>query len=523
MTHPPQPLRTSDPALFPERLGRYEVLLPVASGGMATVYLARSVGAGGFERDVALKLTHFHLREDPDFVASLMDEARLAGRIHHPNVVSVLDAGEDPHGVFIVMEYVEGDSLATLQRALDKRGQAMPLAVGLRVMDDLLLGLHAAHELVDEDGAPLYLIHRDVTPHNVLLGIDGVAKLADFGIAKAASRLGNTATGLVKGKIAYMAPEQAQGHGIDRRVDVWAAGVVAWETFTGTRLYEGQSDAATLLKIVRESPLGLRAIKPEVPAAIEAAVARALSLDMSARYPTAAAFAEALAAAARSAGVARAERQDVTQFLEPLLGDRLARRREKAREVRSLRQRMGELTALDQTLRPSQTDLGRAAAPSQPRLETLATATVQESPATATVTELDGSVGEGHTQTGTAGISTMARSIMPPRRGRLLAIAGVAGAGLVVVGLAALFSGGGDEAPAPAAAPPRPSSITATPPAPAPKAGEPAPSASPLDPGPVTSAPKAKPKGPALIYKAAGRGPAPSTGQKPLENPYKKP
>lgn len=223
-----------------------------------------------------------------------MDEARLAGRIHHPNVVSVLDAGEDPHGVFIVMEYVEGDSLATLQRTLDKRGQAMPLAVGLRVMDDLLLGLHAAHELVDEDGAPLYLIHRDVTPHNVLLGIDGVAKLADFGIAKAASRLGNTATGLVKGEIAYMAPEQAQGHGIDRRVDVWAAGVMAWETFTGTRLYEGQSDAATLLKIVRESPLGLRAIKPEVPAAIEAAVARALSLDMSARYPTAEAFAEAL-------------------------------------------------------------------------------------------------------------------------------------------------------------------------------------------------------------------------------------
>lgn len=511
------------PEKLPEVLGRYQVLLPIASGGVATVYLGSSVGAAGFEREVAIKLTHRHLRDSPEFFTQLLDEARLAGKIRHPNVVSVHDVGLSDKSAFIVMDYVEGESLSAIQQILKHRHARMPLPIALKILEDVLAGLHAAHELTDDDGSPLYVVHRDVTPHNILVGVDGVSRLTDFGVAKARARLTMTSPGLVKGKIAYMAPEQAQGHGIDRRVDVWAAGVIAWETFTGTRLYEGQSDAATLLKIVRESPLGLRAIKPEVPAAIEAAVARALSLDMSARYPTAEAFAEALAAAARSAGLARAERKDVTQFLEPLLGDRLARRREKAREVRSLRQRMGELTALDQTLRPSHTDLGRAAAPSQPRLEALATATVQESPATATVTELDGSVGEGHTQTGTAGISTMARSIMPPRRGRLLAIAGVAGAGLLVVGLLALFSGGGDEAPAPAAAPPRPSSTTATPPAPAPKGDEPAPSASPLDPSPVTSAPKAKPKGPALIHKAAGRGAAPSTGQKPLENPYKKP
>lgn len=511
MTHSPDLRRTSEPALVPERLGRYEVLLPIASGGMATVYLARAVGAGGFERDVALKLTHFHLREDPDFVASLMDEARLAGQIRHPNVVSVLDVGDDPHGVFIVMEYVEGDSLAALQRALRKRGQLMPISVALALMADLLAGLHAAHELVDQDGAPLYVIHRDVTPHNVLLGMDGVTKLADFGIAKAASRLGNTATGLVKGKVAYMAPEQAQGHSIDRRVDVWAAGVIAWETFTGARLYDGTNDAAVLLKIVREAPLGLRAIQPEVPEAIEAVVAKALSLDVAGRYPTAEAFAEALSAAARAAGITRAERKDITEFLKPLLGERLEQRREKVREVRALRQRMGELTTLDP---------GRGSVAPPPAIEDQATATALSDPPTATHTELDGSAAHDATQTGTAGISTMARSILPPRRGRVLAVAAAAGAGLVALGLAFAFLGEPEMTPAPAVS--LPTSPAATP-TPTPTAEASTASAPEPGPPPSASTPAIKPKGPRPVPKLGGQGPGPSTAPKPLGNPYKKP
>src|SRR5262245_34519927 len=216
-------------APFPERLGRYEVLLPIASGGMATVYLACSTGMAGFEREVALKLTHAHLRDSPEFVTALIDEARLAGRIRHPNVVSVLDVAEDPEGLFIIMDYIEGESLAGLQRILRKRDIRMPLDVALRILDDILEGLHAAHELTENDGSPMHLVHRDVTPHNVLVGLDGISRLTDFGVAKAVTRLTQTASGLVKGKVAYMAPEQAEGTELDRRCDVWAAGVVAWE------------------------------------------------------------------------------------------------------------------------------------------------------------------------------------------------------------------------------------------------------------------------------------------------------
>lgn len=425
MIDPPESRRASEPGLFPHRLGRYEVLLPIASGGMATVYLARGLGPDGFERDVALKLTHLHVREDPGFVVSVMDEARLAGQIRHPNVVSVLDVGEDALGVFIVMEYVEGDSLSVLWRSLRKREERMPLAVGLRLMDDLLRGLHAAHELVDDDGKALGLVHRDVTPHNVLLGIDGVTKLTDFGIAKAASRPGSTATGRVKGKIGYMAPEQAQGRSIDRRVDVWAAGVNAWELFAGTRLYDGSNDAAILLKIVREPPMRLCAINPEIPAAIESVVAKALALDASDRHESAETFAEALVAAARSAGMHRAERSEVTRFLQPLLGERLEERRAKSREVRALRQQSTQLGRLGASSRPSQPE------PLLRRVEATR------------VTEVERSASTDHTQPCTAGSSTRASSVQPPRRRRMLAISAIAGAGLtaVVLGVTALDDG----------------------------------------------------------------------------------
>jgi serine/threonine-protein kinase len=215
----------------PERLGRYEVLVPIASGGMATVYLARSTGMAGFEREVALKLTHGHLLHNPEFVTALMDEARLADRSGTKRR-GVHDVGEEGERVYIVMDYVEGDSLAGLQRKLKKRDAIMPLPVALRILDDVLSGLHAAHDLKDGDGSSMGVVHRDVTPHNILIGVDGVSRLTDFGVAKAASRLTNTATGLVKGKIAYLAPEQARGQRIDRTCDVGGGcrrlGAVQW-------------------------------------------------------------------------------------------------------------------------------------------------------------------------------------------------------------------------------------------------------------------------------------------------------
>jgi serine/threonine protein kinase len=321
---------------LPASLGRYEVLGAIASGGMATVYLARVTGLAGFEREVALKLTHSHLRDEPDFVTSLMDEARLAGRIRHQNVVSVLDVGVDPAGVFIVMDYVDGDSLARIQRVLRKTGQTVPLGIALRIVDDTLAGLHAAHELRDAEGNSLELVHRDVTPHNILLAQDGVARLADFGVAKAASRLGNTSTGLVKGKAAYMSPEQAQGNAIDRRADVWAAGVVAWELFSGQRLYEAPNDAAVLFKVVRDRPMRLSHLRPDIPPAIDDAVARALEPDLEQRFETAEAFADALAAAADEHGL-RVAHRDVGRFLEPILAPLLEKRRARVKEVAGLR------------------------------------------------------------------------------------------------------------------------------------------------------------------------------------------
>jgi len=333
------------PEQVPEVLGRYEILLPIASGGVATVYLASAVGAVGFERDVAIKLTHRHLRDSPEFFTQLVDEARLAGRIHHPNVVSVHDVGLADKSAFIVMEYVEGESLATIQQLLKHRGARMPLEVALRIMDDVLAGLHAAHELRGEDGELLRVVHRDVTPHNILVGVDGVSRLTDFGVAKAQARLTKTIPGFVKGKIAYMSPEQAQGKGINRTVDVWAAGVVAWELMSGTRLHDGTNDPVLMLKIAREPPTRLRHVRPDVPRELDAVLGSALAMEPRSRPPTAEALAEMLREAASRAGVARADPREVKAFLLDLVGPELEARRDKIAEIRAFRRRFKDTAA----------------------------------------------------------------------------------------------------------------------------------------------------------------------------------
>jgi eukaryotic-like serine/threonine-protein kinase len=333
-------LPRDDPFEFPERLGRYELLVPIASGGMAVVYLARSTGVGGFEREVAVKLIHAHLRDDPDFVTAILDEARLAGRIRHPNVVPVVDVGDDVSGAFIVMDYVEGDALSSIVRGLRARSDRVPLEIALRILDDTLRGLHAAHELTDADGVLLNVVHRDVTPHNILVGLDGVTRLTDFGIAKAAARLGNTSSGRVKGKIAYMSPEQARGQELDRTCDVWAAGVVAWELFAGRRLYDGANDAAVLMRVLEERPPLLHQSIKGIPPALDEALALALTVDAGKRYPSAEAFSCALAEMARGAGLAAADPRDVGRYLAPLVAPKLEQRRAKAREI--LRQRTPE-------------------------------------------------------------------------------------------------------------------------------------------------------------------------------------
>lgn len=326
---------------FPEWVGRYELLLPIGTGGMATVYLARTSGVGGFQRDVALKLVHAHLRNDEECKLQLLEEAKLSARIRHPNVVPVLEVDDDPHGLFLVMDYVEGDTLSGLFKAAHAAGQTLDLRIVARILNDALLGLHAAHELQSPDGKPLNLVHRDFSPQNILVSIQGATRLADFGVAKAADRAVRTKTGLVKGKISYMSPEQARGHSVDRRCDVWAAGVVAWELIAGRRLHQSEDDVATLLSIVTERPPRLAEIdhlaNRALPEALDEAIAWALEVDVESRCPTAEDLRIALEKV-WNAGAGMATTQELAEVVRTLSGGKLKDRAQKIASVEASRQ-----------------------------------------------------------------------------------------------------------------------------------------------------------------------------------------
>ena len=300
------------------RAGRYEILRPIASGGMAKVYLGRAVGVGGFEREVAIKTMHPHLAEQADFVAMFLDEARVSARIHHPNVVATLDVQRDHEGIFLVMEYVDGFALHALLAATHDDGRTLPLGLTLRIFLDALAGLHAAHELTDGSGAPLEVIHRDVSPQNILVGVDGAARLTDFGIARAATRLSSTREGHLKGKLRYMAPEQLRGARLDRRVDIHAAGAVLWEMLAGRPLVSAEDEGGCLMEIARPDKESPRAQNLDVPVSIADACLRALRLDPVERYVTAAAFAEAIEDAAMQAGIVVASPREVSGFVHAL-------------------------------------------------------------------------------------------------------------------------------------------------------------------------------------------------------------
>ena len=273
--------------------GRYELLHEIATGGMATVYLGRARGVAGFERVVAIKCCHPHLRGDEEFATMFLDEARLAARIHHPNAVSTLDVG-DEEALYLVMEYIEGDRLSGLIKAAAKKGEVIPLAIAARIMVDVLSGLHAAHELTDAQGKALSIVHRDVSPQNVLVGVDGTARITDFGIAKAEARATVTRDGQVKGKMSYMAPEQLGSSNVTRRADIYSAGVVFWESLTGRRLFRAETDVETLNMVLHGVVPKPSRVVPELPPELDAIVQKALERDPEKRYATAADFAEAL-------------------------------------------------------------------------------------------------------------------------------------------------------------------------------------------------------------------------------------
>jgi len=269
--------------------GKYRPLAILGRGGMATVYLAAASGPGGFTKLVVIKELKPDLAEEEHFRSMFLEEARLAARLNHPNIVQTFEVGDEDNLPFIVMEYLEGQSLHGLRAKAGAFGDA-PVAGQARIVADMLAGLHAAHELTDFDGQPLKVVHRDVSPHNVFVTYDGEVKLVDFGIAKAVDSSARTSTGAIKGKLAYMPPEQAFGLGLDRRADVFAAGVVLFEAVTGTRIWKGQTEPMVLGHLAQGEIPRVRDVAPTAPAELARIVARALEVRPEDRYPTAAEF-----------------------------------------------------------------------------------------------------------------------------------------------------------------------------------------------------------------------------------------
>jgi serine/threonine-protein kinase len=317
-----------NPSMPSARLGNYEPLLELASGGMGTVYVARQIGAAGFERLVVMKRVHRHHLGNTEFLTMLRDEAHLASLVKHPNVVPVIDVVEADGELALVMEYIESTALSSLVKMARADGDRIRLPILARILADALAGLHAAHEAVDMRGQPLAIIHRDVSPQNIIVGVDGTSRLIDFGVAKATHRLTQTRSDSLKGKLGYMAPEQIQGLEIDRRVDLFAMGVALHEAVTGRRLFHGDNDFDTMRRIL-EMPIPRPSnLANGISRELDGVILKSLAREPSERFQTAAEFLEALEVV-----MAPAPTREVAAYVKTRCGPRMSERRVKLRSL----------------------------------------------------------------------------------------------------------------------------------------------------------------------------------------------
>ncbi len=331
-------LQSSSPV---RALGRYLLFGEIASGGMASVHFGRLSGAAGFARMVAIKRLHANFAKDPSFVTMFLDEARLAARIRHPNVVSTLDVVATDGEIFLVMDYVHGQSLSRLWRAMRKINRQTDPRIVAAIMSCVLHGLHAAHEAKGERGEPLDIVHRDVSPQNILVGADGVSRVLDFGVAKAAGRMQTTREGRIKGKIAYMPPEQLEDATVTRQTDIYAAAVVTWEMLTGRRAFDGEHEAAVVAAVLGHPLPSPSKLVPRVPVAFDVVVMRGLARNANRRYATAREMALDLE---RCAGIA--SMSEVGDWVQTYARDELARRDRRMAAIEVV-------SPLDRAARPS--------------------------------------------------------------------------------------------------------------------------------------------------------------------------
>src|SRR5688572_6446236 len=312
-------------------VGRYALYGRLAAGGMATVHLGRVLEADGTSRTVAVKRLHPQFCKDPEFVAMFIDEARLAARIKHPNVVETLDILTMGQELLLVMEYIRGECFSKLLRAARRKNLEPSIGVVGRIASGMLHGLHAAHEARDDNGELLNVVHRDISPQNVMIDVDGGVKVLDFGVAKASSRIQITRDGQMKGKLSYMSPEQLQGLPVDRRADVFACGVVLWEALTRRRLFVGEDASEVLRKILRDEVPPPSQWVPGLSPEVDQVVLRALSKDPELRYQTA----EELAVDVEQI-IDLAPPEEVGAWLDSVAGEILGKRERLLQEIERL-------------------------------------------------------------------------------------------------------------------------------------------------------------------------------------------
>lgn len=346
-----------------QELGRYELLMPIAKGGMAMVWAARLKGTRGFQKLVAIKTMLPAMIDEPSFEKMFLDEASLASQVRHPHVVEILDLGEQDRILYLVMEWVDGEPLNVIMHYASKRG-GIPQAIAVAIMLQALRGLHAAHELRDDNGALVGLVHRDVTPQNVLVSYDGVVKLVDFGVAKATSRLSaETEAGQLKGKIAYMSPEQLKGEPIDRRTDIFAVGILLYMLTTGSHPFKGDEQAETVQNITSQNPAKpphelVHGYNP----ALETVVMQAIAKEPAKRFASANDMFKALR------GVVQAATDDeVAEFIKGLMADRLEKRRNAIRAALEIADTPRSEQRRDRTSTPPAEDIDSISTVVEPR------------------------------------------------------------------------------------------------------------------------------------------------------------